>query len=245
MKSTKTTLKHLFLSFIIVFSLASCRTSIDFGRENGNGTITTQSRTISEKFEQIQVSSGISLIVSQSDVTSVEVETDENIQPLIITKVENGVLIIKTDDSFDATKGPEVRVSLPFITSLKSSSGASVKNGTTLKSTSLSVDSSSGSKVVLDVEADFISLESSSGSSIEVTGKAIKAETASSSGSNINAGKLMANEVFAQTSSGSSTKVYPIISLKAKASSGSDIRYKNVPKTLEKEESSGGSISNN
>ena len=86
-------------------------------------------------------------------------------------------------------------------------------------------------------------MESTSGSDIEVTGKALKAETSSTSGSDIDAGKLMANEVFAQSTSGSSTKVHPILILKGKATSGGDIIYTNVPKKIEKEENSGGSIS--
>jgi len=52
----------------------------------------------------------------------------------------------------------------------------------------------------------------------------------------------MANEVIAQTTSGSSTSVYPILKLEAKASSGSSIDYHKVPKTIIKKESSGGSV---
>ena len=243
MKSKNTIVKQFLLLFVVVFSLSSCHTSFNVNGLEGNGTITTQTRNISEKFDKIHVKSGIDLIVSQEDVTSVTVETDENIQGVISTKVENGVLIISCDTSYNTARSPKVRVSLPIINSLKSSSGSTIKSGNTLKSTSLTVDSSSGSEIEIDVEADYISLEASSGSEITASGKALKAETSSSSGSDINAEKLMANDVFAQASSGSSTTVYPILSLKAKASSGSDVSYKNVPKSLEKEESSGGSIS--
>ena len=243
MKSKNTILRQLLLLLIVAFSVASCRTSIDFGGEKGNGNITTQTRSISEKFDKIHVDSGIDLIVSQEDVTTVTVETDENIQSIITTKVENGVLIISSDSSYETNRSPEVRVNLPLINSLKSSSGSTITSGNTLKSTSLTVISSTGSEIEIDVEADYISLESSSGSEITSTGKALKVETSSSSGSSINAGDLKANEVFAQTSSGSSTTVFPILSLKAKASSGSDVSYKNIPKNIEKEESSGGSVS--
>lgn len=242
MKSSTTLLSKLFLSLFVTVSLISCRTSIDFGEEKGNGNITTEKRNLTENFEKIRVSSGIEVIVSQADVISIEVETDENIQPIILTKVENGTLIITADESFDTKQNPKVRVNLPIISGLKSSSGSSIQSRSNLKSTSLIVDSSSGSSIEIEVETDYISLESSSGSSISVKGKALKAETASSSGSTINAGNLMANDVFSQTSSGSSTQVYPIISLNGKASSGSKITYMNVPKNLQKEESSGGSI---
>lgn len=236
-------LKQILLCCVLLISVTSCRYSMDFNGVEGNGNVTTETRTVSENFEKIHVSTGIEVIVSQNDVASISVETDENIQKLITTKVENGVLVIGSEDFYSTENGPIVRISLPVITGLKASSGATIKSQSTLKSTSLIVDSSSGSEIALDVETDFISLESSSGSEITASGKALKVETASSSGSDIDAKQLMANDIFSQSSSGSTTSVYPILNLKAKASSGGDIKYQNVPKTLEKEESSGGSIS--
>jgi hypothetical protein len=235
-------LSKLLLLFFISVSVASCRYSIDIDGVKGNGNMNTQTRLIREKFEKIEVDSGIDLIVTQSEVPSVVVETDDNIQLLITTKVENGVLIVSANSQYNTEMSPQVRVSLPFITGLSATSGATINNRNTLKSSSLAVSSTSGSEIKLNVEADYISMESSSGSELEVSGKALKAETSSTSGSSLEAGKLMANEVFAQVSSGSSTTVYPIVSLKAKASSGGSISYTNVPKKLEKEESSGGSI---
>jgi hypothetical protein len=241
MKSTSPTQK--LFALLILFSALSCQTAIDFGRTDGNGFVVTQVRNVTETFDKIEVNTGLDLIVTQSNTASVEVETDENIQALITTKVANGVLIVTSEESFNTSAGPKVSVSLPFVSGLKSGSGATIKSGNVLISNSLIVDASSGSSIELDVEADYISLESSSGSKIKVSGKALKAETASSSGSTISAGKLMANDVFSQASAGSRTKIFPIVSLKAKASSGSKIQYSNVPKKIEKEESSGGSIS--
>lgn len=77
----------------------------------------------------------------------------------------------------------------------------------------------------------------------KIKGKALVLFTSSSSGSSIEAEHLFANEVSSQSTSGSSTDINPLVSLKAKASSGSSIEYRNIPKTLSKEESSGGSVS--
>ena len=243
MKSKLNFLPRLLLVFTVVFSLTACHTSFDFRGEKGDGNVTTQTRSIAENFEKIEVNSGLDVIVTQNDATSVTVEIDENLQSYITTKVVNGVLIVSTSGQFNSTEDPVIRVNLPVISGLKSTSGATLKSGNTLKTTSLKVESTSGSEIQLDVEADYISMESTSGSDIEVTGKALKVETSSTSGSDIDAGKLIANEVFSQSSSGSSTKVHPVLILKGKATSGSDIEYLNVPKKLEKEENSGGSVS--
>ena len=209
---------------------------------SGSGNRTTQSRTISEEFKNIEVSSGIKVNVEQSDAKSILVETDDNLQKHIITKVENGVLIIESDSPYHATQTPIVNVKIPVIKGLRASSGSKITSDNALITENIEVKSSSGSEIHIDVEADAITLESSSGSTIEASGKALKLETSSSSGSQIEAKNLMTNEVVSKASSGSNTTVYPIVKLEAKASSGSSITYHKAPKTILKEESSGGSV---
>lgn len=228
---------------LIALLFSSCHHVFTIGDGiKGSGNTTTETRTVNEDFKKIEVSSGIKVIVEQSDSKSITVETDENLQKHIITKVENGVLIIECDESYNLNQSPVVNVKMPVINGLSSSSGSEITSSKTLITDKIDVKSNSGSKVNINVEADSISLESTSGSTIEASGKALKLETSSSSGSEIEADKLMTNEVIAQSSSGSSTSVYPIVKLEAKASSGSSIRYYKEPKTISKEESSGGSV---
>lgn len=223
---------------------SSCaHSSMRFGSGiEGSGNLTTETRNVNEDFKSIEVSYGIKVNVEQADVKSISVEADDNLQKHIITKVENGVLKIDSDESYNSTETPMVNVKMPVISGLIASSGSEIFSIGTLISNNINAKSSSGSSINIEVEADAITLESSSGSSIEARGKALNLETTSSSGSTIDAKDLMANEVIAQTTSGSSTSVYPILKLDAKASSGSSIDYHKVPKTIIKKESSGGSV---
>lgn len=222
---------------------SSCNPSFNFANGiKGSGNITTETRASDQDFKSIKVSQGIKVNVEQSNNKSITVEADDNLQQHIITKIENGVLIIESDKGYYSSETPLVNVKMPVINGLNASSGSEINSSETLISNSMSVKSSSGSSINITVEADAISLESSSGSSIEASGKALKLETSSSSGSKIDAKDLMSNEVVSQTASGSSTSVYPIVKLEAKASSGSSISYYKIPKTLSKEENSGGSV---
>jgi hypothetical protein len=223
---------------------SSCGHSINLGNGiKGSGNIITETRTANEDFKKIEVSHGIKVIVEQSDNKSITVEADDNLQQHIVTKIENGVLKIESDENYNATETPVVKVKMPVTNGLSTSSGSEIISVGTLITENIDVESSSGSQINITVEADAIKIESTSGSNIEVGGKALKVETSSSSGSTIDAKKLMANEVTSQTSSGSNTDVYPIVKLEAKASSGSNISYHKIPKTVSKEESSGGSVS--
>lgn len=237
----------LITKFILVTLMAllfySCGHSMNFNGIKGSGNITTETRDANQDFKKIEVSRGIKVILEQSENKSISVETDDNLQQHIITKIENGVLIIESDESYNSTETPVVNVKMPITNGLSASSGSEIVSSNTLITEKIDVKSSSGSEIKISVEADTIKIESTSGSSIEASGKALKLETAASSGSEINTENLMTNEVISQASSGSSTDVYPILKLEAKASSGSSINYRNVPKTFSKEESSGGSVS--
>ena len=229
---------------ITILLLASCKTNWDFGDGvKGSGNVTTQTRTATDIFSKIKVQQGIIVEVTQADNQNIEVKADDNLQNLIETKIANGVLTVSSKESYNTNSTPVVKVSLKIIESLTASSGSSINSMAMLSSTNLDITTSSGSSIRVDVQADNLSLDASSGSTIETIGKALKLETSASSGSSIDAKKLLANDVFAQASSGSTTNVSPIVSLDAKSSSGASIGYQKSPKSLKVSESSGGSIS--
>lgn len=226
----------------IVFS--SCQIRINDGIE-GNGNVTTQTRDVGGNFSKIEANKGLNVTIEQAGQYSVEVEADENLQEHITTKVENGTLVITTDENIDEATNKDIHIKMPSLTEIETSSAASVSTRGTFKGvgSSITVKTSSGSEANLDLEFDNINCDSSSGSSISVSGKALKLTTDSGSGSTIDAQSLLVNDVVADASSGSSNNVHPLVSLDAKASSGSSINYSGSPTKVTKHESSGGSVS--
>jgi len=232
----------LIIAALVAILFTSCQYSVGTWIK-GDGDVKTEKRTITSDFTKLDVSRGIEVEITQSDVNSVTVKADQNLLEHIVTDVENGVLIIKSNENIRTSKSKKVYVTLKNLESINASSGSEINSKNTINSSTLYLNSSSGSEMDLMVEAEDISCKSSSGSEIKVSGKALSLKTESSSGSEINASDLLVNDVVSKTSSGSSTKVNPIVSLDAKASSGSNILYTNTPKILNKKTSSGGSIS--
>ncbi|WP_396163663.1 head GIN domain-containing protein [Flavobacterium sp.] len=226
----------LFVSILLL----SCNEQ--FTGIQGSGNITKEKRNIEAPFTAIVSDSGVSVIVAQESTASIEVETDDNIQQYITTKIENGTLYIKVEGSINTQSPINVSVKMPSINGLEASSGSTIHSKDRLKGMSLSLKTSSGSKIEVAIEFEKVTCDASSGSSIAISGKALSIQTSSSSGSEIDAKELAANEIVADASSGSFTKVKPIIKLNGTASSGSTITYYQSPKTLIKTESSGGSV---
>lgn len=230
------------IATITALLFASCNLNVN--TIEGSGNVTTEKRIVQGDFKNISVSNAIDVVIEQSDVTEITVEADDNLQKEIITKVENGTLVIKCKfSSFRNITMKKVTVKMPKLDKIEASSASTVQSKNVFQGENIDLESSSAATMDVNFESDNISATSSSGSSINIQGKALKVQTRASSGASVDAGKLLANEVEAGASSGGSINVHPIVSLKAEASSGGHVTYDNAPKTIEKNSSSGGSIS--
>ncbi|WP_294966175.1 head GIN domain-containing protein [uncultured Flavobacterium sp.] len=232
--------------FIIATVTALLFASCNFNMNSieGSGNVTKEKRTVQGEFKNISVSNAIDLVVEQSDVTEITVEADDNLQKEIVTKVENGTLIIECKySSFRNITSKTVTVKMPAIHKIEASSASTVETNGLVQGEDITLEVSSAASMDVNIESDRISIDAGSGSSVDIEGKALSLTTSVSSGGSIDAEKLMANDVHADASSGGTISVRPILSLKADASSGGNINYGGNPKTVEKSESSGGNVS--
>ncbi len=233
---------RIVLATIVAVMFTSCR--IDANAVSGSGKVVTQNRAITEDFHSVSAEGGLDIVIEQNPEKAVIVEADDNIHPHIKTSVENGVLMISSDkNQFINVKSKRVTVKMPMIKSLEASAGVTMTTSKMINTGKLNVSSGSGSSMKIEVEADEIISETSSGSQNTLIGKALNLDISSSSGSENDAGRLLANDVRAQASSGSSITVSPLVSLEGDASSGASIGYRGSPKKIIKDESSGGSVS--
>ena len=236
----------LITKFIVVTLVALLFGSCNQGVLNsitGSGNVTTEKRNVSGDFKNVVVSNALDLEIEQSDKFEITVIADDNLQKEIITNIENGVLTVSCKfGNYINVSSKKVIVKMPIIEGLEATSASSINSNSILKGNHLTLSSSSAASIYATVEFENIEMASSSGSHQTIKGKTIQLETKASSGSELNASELLANEIIADASSGSSMIVSPIVSLKAEASSGSNINYNKTPKSIQKEEHSGGSV---
>lgn len=236
------TLTKITAILVLLFTTSSC--CIDGMRGiKGNGNVISEDRTINSDFEVIKVQQGINIYLTQGNSTDMNVEADENIMDLLITEVKNNELKVYFDKNVYRAKARNVYLTVNSISKIKTSSGASVKSENTLQVNSLVLDSSSGSSMKIYVNANEVTCESSSGADIDIFGKTETFSAKASSGSSIDADELEAVNVYAKVSSGANIDVNVSGELTAKASSGGDIDYEGNPTDVNKDTSSGGSVS--
>lgn len=236
-----TTLVKIIVTTILAALLVSCNFDINFGVK-GNGNVTTTNREIHGDFNAIEVSRGLDVYLTQGESSTVKVQADENLQDIIRTEIENGVLIIYAEDNISSAASKKVMVNFKTIERISTSSGSDLISTNLITAETLKIETSSGSDVELDVDVKNLICESSSGSDIKLSGTTNTFRAEASSGSDIKAAKLKAVKTRAEANSGSDITVNTSEELTAYANSGGDIKYYGNPDKVEKNDGPSGSV---
>ena len=232
----------IIILLLVIISTTSCV----LRGTKGNSHVTSEKRAPNSSFDGIKVSQGINLILTQGNEEKISVETDENLQDILITKVNNNhILEVYFDKRVRKATSKNVYVTAKNINLLSTSSGASLTSEDVINSESVQLKSSSGSSIRVEIVSNEVTSTSSSGSNIKIIGKTKMFTAKSSSGASIRADRFEAAEVEAKVSSGASIEVNATESLVANASSGGSIDYEGTPRRLVKNTSSGGSVHKN
>lgn len=234
-------MKTINLALVIAASLALSACSFNFGKK-GNGQVVTQERNVSENFTEIRGSAGLDVYLTQGNEYKIMVEADENLQQFIETDITNGKLHITTSENISWSEAKKVYVTFVEVNSIEASSGAEVVGKSLIKSETLSLKSSSGAELEVEVFSKDITAKTSSGAEIKVSGKASSLLAKASSGSELDAKELLVVTCTAEASSGANIKVNVKELLDANASSGADIRYYGNPTSVNANKSSSGSV---
>jgi hypothetical protein len=207
----------------------------------GNGNVVEENRK-TDDFEEIKVSRGMNVYLSQGDFTKVFVKADENLLDAIETRMEGDVLKITTNANIRNATEKKVYITAPDISSIHTSAGSNVYSETLIKSKNLDLSCSAGSNVKLEVETGNLEVSVSAGSNVKLDGETDFMHGKASSGSNIKAEGLTTAKCEARVSSGANIWISVQKDLQAHASSGGNIFYYGQPETTDIEKSSGGNV---
>lgn len=239
-----TTLTKIIITTLLSLSLFSCNFDINYNNGvKGNGNVTTEDRIINESFYAIKASEGLDVFLTQSDTESITVEADENLQELIITEINDGVLKIHTKENIGRSKSKKVMVSFKDISSITSTSGSDVYSTNSINTAELKLKTTSGSDMKLEVNTSVLDCKSTSGSDLKLSGTTDKLFAEATSGSDIEADNLIAESSQVKATSGAGITINTSKKLTAKATSGGNIKYYGNPEIVEKNNTVSGNIS--
>lgn len=238
-----TTLSKIIVATVVSMLMLSCNFSMNLGPGvRGNDKVVTKERTINDDFDEIKVSNGLDVYLTQDTNESLSIQADENLHDIIMTSVENNILSIYTTENINYAASRKVMVSFSDISKIKATSGCDVYSTNIIKADALELSTTSGSDMELDIEVTSVTCDSSSGSDLKLSGTADYLVAEASSGSDIKAGDLVTKTAEVRASSGADITVHTTKELIAKSGSGGDVKYYGNPEKVEKSDNTSGSI---
>ncbi|MBT8253792.1 MAG: DUF2807 domain-containing protein [Flavobacteriaceae bacterium] len=238
-----TTITKFIVGTILSLLMLSCNINGDWGfGVRGNGNVQTDNRELSNDFDEIEISRGLDVYLTQGDILDLAVEADENLIDIIITEVENNTLYIYADENIASSRSQKVYVTFKNVNKITATSGCDVYSTNVIKADNLDLTTTSGSDMELAIEVDVVECQSSSGSDLRLSGTANTMYAEANSGSDIKAGGLKTRTCTANANSGADITVHASSELIAKASSGGDIKYYGNPDKVSKRDGVSGSV---
>lgn len=207
----------------------------------GNGDVKEEIREVGE-FDQISVSRGMNVYITQGSPQKVVVIADGNLHDIIQTKVHGHELQIYTDENIRWASQKKVMVTVEKLYAVKASSGANAFSQGQIMSEDLEISASSGANQTMDVNVKNLKADCSSGANIRLSGTAKEADLKTSSGANLISPDLKADRCEMTASSGGNVSATVAEKLEANASSGGNVSYYGEPSSVDVHTSSGGNI---
>ena len=117
----------------------------------GSGVESTLSKE-SEPFSGVESRGSVNIEIAQGEPGALKITGDDNLLELVQTRVEDGVLIVETSESYATQLGLTVSVSLPKLTVVRLIGSGSVKGSGVFTGQELTVASRGSSGVDLEAE---------------------------------------------------------------------------------------------
>lgn len=240
-KKKMQSLKYLIAAILLTSLTTGCVEAQFRKTVRGDGPVIKEDRKVSV-FDEIKVSTGIDVYLSQGNKQSLTVEADENLHEYIKTDVSGGILHVYTDANIREAKMKRVYVTMEDVRSLKTSSAGDIIGETPIKGDNIEIGASSAGDIRLEVYANDLDINISSSGNVRLDGEADFMEADLSSAGDLEAYGLVVKEADVSVSSAGDAKINVTDKLVARASSAGDIYYQGNPRQVDAHASSAGGI---
>ncbi|MBS1918913.1 MAG: DUF2807 domain-containing protein [Bacteroidetes bacterium] len=217
----------LILSFLSVVVLSSCWNV--FGKRiHGDGAIKTENRDITG-YNSIDASGDFDVYVKQDSVSSVKIETDENLLRYIIIRTEGNILKIYPRSNYNLRPSGSIKVyvSGPEFKHFEASGACDYYTENKISSTdNISIDLSGSCDAKMELNAPKISAEISGSGSVTLKGETKELSVDGSGSSDFKCFDLMAENVSIVITGSGDADVFASVKLNVDVSGSGSVQYK-------------------
>jgi hypothetical protein len=210
---------------------------------SGSGNIITQTRH-TDPLEGIKASGSIDIEVSNDPNQSVTVESDDNILPYIITRVENGILDVHFKNNISYRNvNVKVFVKAPSLSRfIVSGSGSIISQDAITGNDRIEFRVSGSGDINASVDAPSVIANVSGSGTLRLQGRTKDFNCSVGGSGDIKCQDLLSENTTAKVSGSGSARVFASVKLNAKVSGSGDIVYSGNPASPVIHKSGSGSV---
>ncbi|MUH37041.1 DUF2807 domain-containing protein [Zobellia amurskyensis] len=213
----------------------------------GNGNVVSTERSVGD-YDAIAVSGSFDIDLVEGTEGELTVKGEENLLQYIVTKVEDGKLVIKVQKGVNLKPslhngGIKIKVPVESIDALSLSGSGDIVGHTTLKTPRFKTSMSGSGDITLEVDTNTLVATMSGSGDMNLSGNTHDFEATISGSGDIKAYDLNADNVEATVSGSADIKVTANEKLKARVSGSGDISYRGNPKKVDTKTSGSGDVS--
>ncbi|MBI5808258.1 MAG: DUF2807 domain-containing protein [Ignavibacteriales bacterium] len=209
--------KTLLLLFVSLALFNAC----NFWGVRGNGKVKLQNRSI-EEFDRLEIGGAFVVKVEVGKSPSIKISAEENLLPLIRTKINDGTLVIDSKKGLSPRREIKILITTPNLNFVEASGANDIE--------------------IVGVNEDEFEVNLSGAGTIDLNGSTNKLIADLSGAGTINAKNLKANDVDISVSGAASASVFAKESLDASVSGVGSIDYYGNPAKIKTNISGVGSI---
>lgn len=206
----------------------------------GSGKIKTESREV-ENFSSILLKGSAHIYLSQAESFSVKIESDDNIIPVIETKVIKSQLIISNKESINASQ-LNIYISMPKLENYTVEGSGKLIGNNQLKCDKLSLNIDGSGEISLDLLAKDVDLLISGSGDAKFAGQCENFKINIDGSGDVKALDMATKTSYYQINGSGNIIGFVNETLSAEINGSGDISYKGSPQILKSKKSGSGKI---
>lgn len=232
----------IFFLLIATVSFAACNFSAK--KIKGNGVIKVEDRAVSSA-KKIKLRGSFDVLVQPADIAGISIQTDDNLLPYIITKEEDGYLIITTKKGFNISTNNiiQVIISTPVIESISlSGSGNIIGKDKFTGGNKLNISISGNGNVNLKANTPSVKASIAGSGDISISGETKDLDLEISGVGDFKGENLMTENAEIHINGSGNARVYAGSSLEVHISGVGNVYYNGNPPNIKKHVSGSGTV---
>ena len=222
------------VSSCLVIDLSGCSAK----KVKGSGNVVTEFRQMKD-FDRIHLKGAGRVLLTRGEKSSLEIKTDDNILPIIKTKVSDGELVISHENYNPRPTTLQYFITVNYLKGIAVSGSAEVTADSKFVSDSFYADISGSGDVRLELEVGRLECDISGSGSMRFSGKTDSLDVSITGAGNIRALDMQAANVSLKITGSGNCEVNASKTLNVKITGSGDVKYKGSPQISKKVTGSG------